>query len=191
VLHFIFESALYAFFSFNLVFFLGIYPTLSWIPIWLREVIAFISIFFSSAWFFRTYKRTAEQYKKERLANVLRKELKNLVLEFPSLLEGRNLDELKPDELYIFARVLPKISHEKQLKIYSAILEESLLIGNTDIIGNSEVLDTLRQNCNITEQDHQMVIDKLFEKESVLVSSYEKPDDKEIHDLCELSPIQK
>jgi hypothetical protein len=178
--------SLYAFCSFNLVFFLGIYPTLSWIPAWLREVIAFISIFFSSAWFFRTYKRTAEQYKKERLANVLRKELKNLVLEFPSFLEGRNLDELKPDELYIFARVLPKISHEKQLKIYSAILEEALLIGNIDIIGNSEVLDTLRQNFNVTEQDHQMVIDKLFGEEPVLVSSYEKPDNKEIHELCEL-----
>jgi hypothetical protein len=178
--------SLYAFCSFNLVCFLGIYPTLSWIPGWLGEVIVFISIFFSSAWFFRTYKRTAEQYKKERLANVLRKELKNLALEFPSFLEGRNLDELKPDELYILARVLPKISHEKQLKVYSAILEEALLIGNIDIIGNSEVLDTLRQNFNITDQDHQMVIDKLFREELALVHSYEKPDDKEIHELCEL-----
>ncbi|WP_404788488.1 calcium-binding protein [Altericista sp. CCNU0014] len=176
----------YAFFSFNLIFFLGIYPTLSWIPVWLREFIAFISVFFSSAWFFRTYKRTAEQYKKERLANVLRKELKILALEFPAFLEGRNLDELKPDELYILARVLPKISHEKQLKIYGAILEEALTIGNIDILGNSEVLDTLRQNFNITEQDHQTVIDKLFAEETDLVSSYEKPDDKEIHELCEL-----
>jgi hypothetical protein len=176
----------YAFCSFNLVFFLGIYPTLSWIPLWLREVVAFISIFFSSAWFFRTYKRTAERYKKERLANVLRKELKILALEFPAFLEGRNLDELEPDELYILARVLPKISHEKQLKIYGAILEEALLIGNIDIIGNWEVLDTLRQNFNITEQDHQTVVDQLFQEEPDLVDSYEKPDNKEIHELCEL-----
>jgi hypothetical protein len=176
----------YAFCSFNLVFFLGIHPTLSWIPLWLREVVAFISIFFSSAWFFRTYKRTAERYKKERLTNVLRKELKILALEFPAFLEGRNLDELKPDELYILARVLPKISHEKQLKIYGAILEEALLIGNIDIIGNWEVLDTLRQNFNITEQDHQTVIDKLFTEETDLIDSYEQPDDKETQELCEL-----
>jgi hypothetical protein len=176
----------YAFFSFNLVFFLGIYPTLNWVPFGGREIITFFSVCFSSVWFFRTYKRTAEQYKKERIANVLRKELKMLAMDVPTFLEGRNLDELKPDELYILARVLPKISHEKQLKIYEAILEEALEIGNIDVIGNREVLDTLRQSFNITETDHQAVIDKLFIEEPDLVSSYDKPDDKDLSQLCEL-----
>jgi hypothetical protein len=176
----------FAFCSFNIILFLGIYPTLSWLPLWLREVVIFASVFFSSVWLFRTYKRTAEQYKKERIAKVLRKELKMLALDLPAFLEGRNIDELKPDELYILARVLPKISHEKQLKIYEAILEEALELENIDIIGNWEVLDTLRQSFNITEQDHQMVIDKFFIEEPDLVGSYEKPDDKDIRHLCEL-----
>jgi hypothetical protein len=177
---------LFSFFSFNIILFIGIYPTLLWLPLWLREVIIFSSVFFSSVWLFRTYKRTAEQYKKERIAKVLRKELKILALDLPAFLEGRNIDELKPDELYILARVLPKISHEKQLQIYEAILEEALELGNIDIIGNWEVLDTLRQSFNITEEDHQMVIDKLFIEEPDLVGSYKKPDDKDIHHLCKL-----
>jgi hypothetical protein len=178
--------SLFTFLSFNLVFFLGIYPTLTWLPVWTREVAAFSSVFLSSAWFMQTYKRTAEQYKKERLANVLRKELKILSEDFPAFLEGRNLDELKPEELYILARVLPKISHEQQLKIYSSTLEEALLIGNIDILGNWEILDTLRLSFNITDQDHQMVIDQLFAEEPDLISSYEKPDDRDIRQLCEL-----
>jgi hypothetical protein len=178
--------SLYAFCSFNLVFFLGIYPTLNWIPFWEREVITFFSVCFSSIWLFRTYRRTAEQYKKERIANVLRKELKMLTLDFPAFLEGRNLDELEPDELYILARVVPKISHEKQLKIYEAILEEVLELGNIDVIGNREVLDTLRQSFDITEKDHQIVIDKLFTEEPDLVSSYDKPDNEDLNHLCEL-----
>jgi hypothetical protein len=176
----------FAFFSFNIVFFLGIYPTLVWAPPGLKEVITFTSVFFSSVWLFRTYKRTSEQYKKERIAKVLRKELNMLTLDLPAFLEGRNIDELKPDELYILARVLPKISHERQLQIYEAILEEALEIGNINIIGNWEVLDTLRQSFNITEQDHQMVIDKLFVEEPDLIGSYEKPDDNDMHRLCEL-----
>jgi hypothetical protein len=176
----------FAFFSFNIVFFLGIYPTLVWAPSGLKEVISFLSVFFSSVWLFRTYTRTAEQYKKERIAKVLRKELNMLTVDLPAFLEGRNIDELKPDELYILARVLPKISHERQLQIYEAILEEALEIGNINIVGNWEVLDTLRQSFNITEQDHQMVIDKLFVEEPDLIGSYEKPDNDDIHRLCEL-----
>jgi hypothetical protein len=176
----------FAFCSFNIVFFLGIYPTLAWIPLWFGQIMTFASVFFSSVWLFRTYQRTAEQYKKERIAKVLRKELKTLALDIPAFLEGRNIDELKPDELYILARVLPKISHEKQLKIYEAILEEALEIGSINIVGNWEVLDTLRQSFNITERDHQMVIDKLFIEEPDLIGSYEKPDDKDINHLCEL-----
>jgi polyferredoxin len=178
--------AFFAFCSFNVVYFLGILPTLIWMPHWSRELLTFAAVFSSSAWFYRNYKLTAERYKKERLANVLRKELKQISLDYPTFLEGRNVEDLRPDELYILARVLPKISHERQLEIYGAILEEAIQLGNIDVLGNWEIMNTMRQNFNITEADHQLVIDRLFNEDSEIINTYEKPDDKDTSLLCDV-----
>jgi hypothetical protein len=111
----------FTFFSFNALFFLGIYPSISWLSIPVQKALTWLVIIASAAWFYRTLNRSAGQYRRESRVNSLRRSLDQLSIDFPQVLEGRSLEELAAAEVYVLGKILPDIMRDKQ------ILEEALV----------------------------------------------------------------
>jgi polyferredoxin/heme exporter protein D len=108
------------FLSFNALFFLGIYPSFTWLSAPVEQVLTWMVVIASSAWLYRTLKRSAGQYTRESRVNSLRRSLDQLAIDFPNVLEGRSLEELTAEEVYVLGKILPDLMRDKD------ILEEAL-----------------------------------------------------------------
>ncbi len=108
------------FLSFNALFFLGIYPSFTWLSLPVERALTWLVIIASSVWFYRTLKRSAEQYTRESRVHSLRRSLDQLAIDFPKVLEGRSLEELTAEEVYVLGKILPDLMRDKEL------LEEAL-----------------------------------------------------------------
>jgi hypothetical protein len=108
------------FLSFNTLFFLGIYPSFTWLPSGVEKALTWLVIIASAAWFYRTLKRSEGQYARESRVNNLRRSLDQLAIDFPKVLEGRSLEELTAEEVYVLGKIVPDLIRDKEL------LEEAL-----------------------------------------------------------------
>ncbi|MGA7952576.1 MAG: hypothetical protein WCA07_03550 [Gloeobacterales cyanobacterium] len=129
----------FAFLSFNAVFFLGIYPSLSWLSLPGQEAFTWLVVIASTSWFYRTLKRSAEQYARESRVNSLRRSLDQLAIDFPKVLEGRSLEELTAEEIYVLGKILPDLMRDKEL------LEEALEEKDTDFSTQRKTLENISQ----------------------------------------------
>jgi hypothetical protein len=136
--------------AFNILFFSGVHPTLGWIVIVL-----------SSLWGVKTWNRSAQRYIRERDANLLRRQLGRLDIDLSQFLEGRSLEDLKPDELYTLAKVLPNFTQEYRQKIYVGALRESLEKHSVSPAHTLHLFQALRQNLGITDDVHVQSLKRL------------------------------
>lgn len=150
-----------AFISFNLLFWMGVNPTLGWLPPFAQQLIGWIAVIISTMWFYRTLGRTSQMYARESLATSLRRQLSKLAFDFSKVLEGRSLANLTPDEVYVLAKTLPELTHEKRVQMYQDVLKESLSAGNINSSSSLEVLDLMRQQLDINEEEHNQMLGEL------------------------------
>jgi hypothetical protein len=129
----------FTFLSFNALFFLGIYPSIGWLSLPVQQAFTWLIVIASSAWFYRTLKRSSEQYSRESRVNSLRRSLDQLAIDFPKVLEGRSLEELEADEVYILGKILPDFIRDKVL------LEEALEQKDADFSAQRETLEKISQ----------------------------------------------
>jgi hypothetical protein len=129
---------MFTFLSFNALFFLGIYPSMSWLSVPVQEVCTWLVVIVSAAWFYRTWKRSAEQYSRESRVNSLRRSLDQLAIDFPKVLEGRSVEELTAEEVYVLGKILPELLGDKEL------LEEALAQKDADFSAQREVLEKIK-----------------------------------------------
>jgi transposase-like protein len=129
----------FAFLSFTVLFFLGIYPSLSWLPLPVQRAFTWLVVIASAAWFYRTLKRSAGQYARESRVHILRGSLDQLALDFPSVLEGRSLEELNAEEVYVLGKVVPDLFRDKKL------LEEALVQKDAEPSVQRETLENVSQ----------------------------------------------
>jgi hypothetical protein len=155
----IFASAV--FLAFNLLFFWGVRPTLGYFPLAVQNLMSWGAVVASSLWLVKTWNRSAQRYARERDANLLRRQLNKLDIDFSQFLEGRSLDELKPDELYTLAKFLPNFTQDYQLQIYRGILQESLEKRSVTAANSFKAFQTLRQKFKISDQAHQDILTEL------------------------------
>ena len=137
----------FSFLSFNALFFLGIYPSLSWLSYPVKQAFTWLVVIASAAWFYRTLKRSTEQYTRESRVNSLRRSLNQLAIDFPKVLEGRSLEELEADEVYILGTILPDLLQDKEL------LEEALEQKDADFSSQRETLENISQAIELTRCD--------------------------------------
>lgn len=104
-------------------------------------------------------------YQRESLASRLRKQLNKLNLDIPALLDGRSLDDLNADEVYVLAKSLPDFSKEKRLQAYKGVLQEAIEEGDVDSSSSAEILQQMRRELNITDEEHQTVLTELSEED--------------------------
>lgn len=165
------QSRLFAiatFIAFNLLFFLGIRPTLGYFPVAIQQAFSWLAVVVSCFWLTQTWQRSAQRYHRERDASLLRRQLGKLNIDFYQTLEGRSLDDLNPDELYALARVLPDFSQDYRLQLYRGMLRDALQQRSITYASSLEVFQLLRQNLGLTEDTHWAVLDKLQREEPLL-----------------------
>jgi hypothetical protein len=151
---------IFTFVAFNILFFLGVFPTLIWLEP-LRPFVAWGVIIISALWLYRSLGRSADGYLRESLTNSLRRQLGKLAIDFRQLLSDRTLEDLKSDEVYVLAKVLPGFSQEQRQQTYKEVLREALANGNVDSSSSLSVLAQMREQLEISSSEHQIILTEL------------------------------
>ncbi|WP_088891560.1 cyclic nucleotide-binding domain-containing protein [Leptolyngbya ohadii] len=157
------------FLCFNLFFFFGSQSLMAAFPFSVHLLFNGFIVLVSTLWLSRTLDRSAELYSRESLAASLRRQLAKLTIDFSRFLEGRSMDDLKAEEVYVLAKVLPGFNQEQGLQVYKGVLREALEQGTTDSASSLEALRQLRQELNLKDDDHFTVLTELGSAEPDLL----------------------
>jgi hypothetical protein len=161
--------SLSTFVAFNLFFFFSSRSSLSAYPLPVQLLFNGFIVLVSTLWLSRTLGRSAELYSRESLANTLRRQLGKLTIDFSRFLEGRSMDDLKAEEVYVLAKVLPGFNQEQGLQVYKGVLRETLEQGNADSASSLEMLRPIRQELNLKDEDHFAILTELGSVEPELL----------------------
>lgn len=149
------------FFVFNLFFLWGGRPTIRLLPTVVVFLFNTFVVLVSTLWFSRTWGRSPELYSRESLATRLRKQLRRLNLDVAQYLEGRSLDKLNPNEVYVIAKILPGFTRAKKMEAYKGVLKESLEEGYVNSSSSLEVLKQMRMELDMSDRDHEQILTEL------------------------------
>ncbi|MEO0834621.1 MAG: hypothetical protein AAFY16_01255, partial [Cyanobacteria bacterium J06642_3] len=162
------------FLSVNFFYVYGGRPEILRFPFIVQMLFNALVVLVSTLWLVRTWGRTHDQYKKESIADKLRRQLKKLKLDFNQVLGGRSLDDLKADELDLLAQVLPQVTKQERIQVYKGVLSESIQAGSVDASNSLKTLQSVRQRLEINESEHYAVLTELgIDDPSLLRSSQE------------------
>ncbi|WP_310481282.1 cyclic nucleotide-binding domain-containing protein [Chamaesiphon sp. VAR_48_metabat_403] len=152
---------LLTFIIFNFFFIFGGRPLVQLMPIWGQYIYELSLVLLSTLWVYQTWHRSADLYTRENLASRFRKQLEKLQLDVSQFLEGRSLSDLNTHEVYILAKVLPGFTREKRHTAYKGVVREALAEGYANYSSSLEVLQQLRQELGITNDEHREVLEEL------------------------------
>ncbi len=131
------------------------------LPLLLQYLFNILLVIVSTLWLSRTWGRSSERYSRESLAGRLRQQLTKLQVDVSRFLEGRSLESLNADEVYVLAKILPGFTGDKRLQAYKGILRDSLEEGYVNSTSSLEVLQQMRQELGISEQEHLNIVTEL------------------------------
>jgi hypothetical protein len=157
--HRVFVAA--TFLVFNFFFLFAGRPLLVLAPPWVQYLFDVSLVATSTLWLFRAWRRTPALYGRENLAERFRRQLERLGLDVGRYLEGRTLGDLSPDEVYVLARVLPGFGSEQRHEAYKGVVREALEEGYVNAASSLEVLQQMRQELGITDDEHRQLLDEL------------------------------
>jgi CRP-like cAMP-binding protein len=149
------------FFIFNFFFIFGGRPLVQLMPIALQYTYELALVLLSTLWVYKTWRLSPDLYSRENLASRFRKQLEKLQLNISQYLEGRSLSDLNTHEVYILAKVLPGFTREKRHTAYKGVVREALEEGYANYSSSLEVLQQLRQELGITDDEHREVLEEL------------------------------
>lgn len=150
-----------SFFIFNFFFIFAGRNFITLLPVFFQYLFPILIAVCSTLWLSRTWERSRNLYTREGLTNRLRKQLHKLKLDTNRFLEGRSLEELSTDEVYVLAKVLPGFDREKRLVIYKEILRDALDEGDVDVKQSLEKFKQMRIQLEISDQEHETIITEL------------------------------
>lgn len=153
--------AVCTFIAFNFFFFFAGRPLLRLMPGWVQYGFDFSILFFSTLWLQQTWRRNADLYSRENLASRFRKQLERLDLDLSQYLEGRVLNDLNASEVYVLAKVLPGFDREKRHEAYKGVVREALEEGYVNYSSSLEVLQQMRQELGVSDDEHREVLEEL------------------------------
>ncbi len=169
VLHVLFVSC--TFISFNVFFLFGGRPNINLLPNWVILIFNALVTIFSSTWLYRSLGRSKERYFRESLVSSLRRQLNKLALDWSKLLEGRSLQDLLPDEVYILGKVLPNFHVRDRVRVYKGVLQEALEKGNIRSTESLLILRDMRQQLKVTDEEHDSVFRELGVEDTSLLNA--------------------
>ncbi|MBW4550433.1 MAG: cyclic nucleotide-binding domain-containing protein [Aphanocapsa sp. GSE-SYN-MK-11-07L] len=146
---------------FNFFFIFGGRPLIQLLPLWVQYLYELGLVLFSTLWAYKTWHRSPDLYSRESLASRFRKQLEKLQLDVSQFLEGRSLSDLNTHEVYILAKVLPGFTKEKRHQAYKGVVREALEEGYVNTSSSLEVLQQLRQELGVSDDEHREVLEEL------------------------------
>ena len=149
------------FLTFNLFYIFAGRPNLLLLPEWLVRLIDISLVLLSTTWLWRSLGRDADIYRRESLAKSLREQLRRMGFRSEEVLEGRSLDLLSADEVYVLAKTLPGFSVAQKRETYRAILAEVLETGESRSADSLELLAELRAQLGLSDADHAAITEAL------------------------------
>lgn len=76
-------------------------------------------------------------------------------------LEGRSIDDLNTDEIYVLAKVLPDFRQEQRLQTYKIILRDTIDEGYVSPTDSLQSFKDIRQELDISDQEHDTILTEL------------------------------
>jgi CRP-like cAMP-binding protein len=155
---------------FNFFFIFGGRPLIQLLPISVQYLYDLGLVSLSTLWLYKTWRRSSEFYSRENLASRFRKQLEKLQLNVSQFLEGRALSDLNTHEVYILAKVLPGFTREKRHQAYKGVVREALEEGYVNYSSSLEILQQMRQELGISDDEHRIVLEELGIEDPELLS---------------------
>ena len=101
--------------------------------------------------------------------------LKKLKLDVARFLDGRSLDELSADEVYVLAKILPDFTQEKRLQTYKGMLREAVGEGYVKPAHSLESFKQMREELKISEEEHDHIVTELGQQYPELFYPTQRP----------------
>ncbi len=153
--------AVSAYASINLFYVFGGRPNLLLLPPLVTHGIDLLILALTTLWLLQTLSRTPLRYRRESVASSLLEQLRKLKIDISRYLEGRTLDDLRPDEIYLLSKVLPAVSHEDKLAAYRNLLDDAITTGKTGYSHFPEALNEIRSSMGVSDDEHAQVIEQI------------------------------
>ncbi|MEO5861902.1 MAG: cyclic nucleotide-binding domain-containing protein [Burkholderiales bacterium] len=150
-----------AYVSINSFYCFGGRPNLDLMPPAALRLLDIVIVSLTTLWFLRSIQRSPTKYRREGLASNLLEQLKNLHFDASKHLDGRTLEELKPDEIYVLAKTLPSFSRDQKLQAYENILLDTIRTGRADAAGSLEFMRELRGQMGVSDSEHHQLLEQL------------------------------
>ncbi|WP_053068383.1 cyclic nucleotide-binding domain-containing protein [Synechococcus sp. GFB01] len=149
------------FLVFNVFFLFAGRPLLLLLPAWVQYLFDVSLVAASTLWLYHAWRRSPELYSRENLASRFRRQLERLDLDVARFLDGRSIAELSTHEVYVLAKVLPGFTREKRLEAYKGVVREALEEGYVNVASSLEVLQQMRLELGVADDEHQQVLEEL------------------------------
>jgi len=146
---------------FNFFFIFSGRPLIQLLPVKIQYIYELGLVSLSTLWLYKTWRRSSSLYSREGLASRFRKQLFKLQLNIAQFLDGRSIDDLHTNEVYVLAKVLPGFTKEKRHQAYKGVVQEVLEEGYANYSSSLGVLQQMRQELGITDDEHQDVLEEL------------------------------
>ena len=160
-----------AFLTINLFYVFAGRPNVLLMPPLVGRLIDVLILSISLIWLIRSLARDADIYRRERLARTLRDQLMRMGLRSEDALEGRPIDRLSADEIYVLAKTLPNFTVAQKREAYRAILTEVLETGEARSAESLKMLGDLRAQLGLTDADHNAITEALGVRDPALLDA--------------------
>ncbi len=147
--------------SINAFYLFGGRPNILLLPALGGRVVDIAIVALTTIWLRQALHQTPTRYQQESMASGLLAELKKLKINVGKFLEGRKLENLRADEVYLLTKVLPGFSQHQKLDAYRKILDEAVSNGATASSASLKLLQEFRLQMNITEEEHVKLLEEL------------------------------
>lgn len=184
--HRVFSLCTFAVFNFFFIF--GGGSLISLLPLSVQYLYDVCLVLLSTLWLRKTWQRSPDLYSRENLASRFRKQLEKLQLNVSEFLEGRSLNDLNIHEVYVLAKVLPGFTRKKRHQAYKGVVREALEEGYVNYSSSLEVLQQMRQELGITNDEHLDILEELGIEDPELLNPNRQ---RSLEDQIRLSGYQK
>ncbi|SCY90460.1 FHA domain-containing protein [Rhizobium sp. NFACC06-2] len=147
--------------SINAFYLFGGRPNILLFPELVGRVIDIGIVALTTIWLRLALQQSPIRYQQESIASNLLGELKKMKVNVSKFLDGRKLESLKAEEVYLLTKVLPGFSQQQRLDAYRNILEEAVANGRTASAGSLKLLKDFRAQMNISEEEHETLLEQL------------------------------
>lgn len=149
-----------AYLAINIFYQHGGRPSLMMLPSTVVHFIDILVVSLSTMWLWQALGRSAFKYEREKISSRLLDQLKTLKVDFGRYLEGRSIGELKPDEIYVLAKVLPDLPREQKLQAYRNLLDDAITADKTGAVSSAELLHDMRRQMDLSDEDHLRLLEE-------------------------------